>query len=133
MQAAPTIRIGTRGSPLALAQAHEVRDKLAAAHGLDATDITWVDRPASSILRAMTTTARALVRAAQRGECDIAGIHLLDPATDEYNRAFVTPDLELVPGYRRMQCVVFRPGDARFAGKAAEEAIRAAQGAWLDE
>ena len=29
-----SIRIGTRGSPLALAQAHEVRDRLAAAHGL---------------------------------------------------------------------------------------------------
>ncbi|MEM8627749.1 MAG: hydroxymethylbilane synthase, partial [Pseudomonadota bacterium] len=27
-----TVRIGTRGSPLALAQAHEVRDRLMAAH-----------------------------------------------------------------------------------------------------
>jgi hydroxymethylbilane synthase len=31
---ARTLRIGTRGSPLALAQAHEVRARLAAAHGL---------------------------------------------------------------------------------------------------
>jgi putative molybdopterin biosynthesis protein len=77
-------------------------------------------------VKTMHVGSTAGLRAAQRGECDIAGIHLLDPATDEYNRAFVTPDLELVPGYRRMQCVVFRPGDARFAGKAAEEAIRAA-------
>lgn len=30
-----TVRIGTRGSPLALAQAHEVRDRLVAAHGAD--------------------------------------------------------------------------------------------------
>jgi hydroxymethylbilane synthase len=30
-----TVRIGTRGSPLALAQAQEVRDRLAAAHGID--------------------------------------------------------------------------------------------------
>jgi len=29
------VRIGTRGSPLALRQAHEVRDRLAAAHGWD--------------------------------------------------------------------------------------------------
>ena len=29
------IKIGTRGSPLALAQAHETRDRLAAAHGID--------------------------------------------------------------------------------------------------
>ena len=33
MQTKP-FRIGTRGSPLALAQTHEVRDRLAAAHGL---------------------------------------------------------------------------------------------------
>jgi hydroxymethylbilane synthase len=33
MQTKP-FRIGTRGSPLALAQAHETRDRLAAAHGL---------------------------------------------------------------------------------------------------
>jgi hydroxymethylbilane synthase len=33
------LRIGTRGSPLALAQAREVRDRLAAVHGLDATAI----------------------------------------------------------------------------------------------
>ncbi|WP_213979530.1 hydroxymethylbilane synthase [Sphingomonas sp. dw_22] len=32
----PPFRLGTRGSPLALAQAHMVRDALAAAHGLDA-------------------------------------------------------------------------------------------------
>lgn len=33
--ATQTIKIGTRGSPLALAQAHEVRDRLCAAHGID--------------------------------------------------------------------------------------------------
>ena len=38
MQAAP-IRIGTRGSPLALAQAHEVRDRIARAHGISADTI----------------------------------------------------------------------------------------------
>lgn len=31
---AQPLRIGTRGSPLALAQAHETRDRLMAAHGL---------------------------------------------------------------------------------------------------
>ncbi|MGL4394989.1 MAG: hydroxymethylbilane synthase [Hyphomicrobium sp.] len=34
------LRIGTRGSPLALAQAHEVRARLATAHGLSAEDIS---------------------------------------------------------------------------------------------
>jgi hydroxymethylbilane synthase len=36
------IRIGTRGSPLALAQAHETRDRLVAAHGLAASDLEIV-------------------------------------------------------------------------------------------
>src|SRR6478672_2168696 len=41
--------------------------------------------------------------AAKRGECDLAGIHLLDPKTDQYNRPFLTPALELIPGYGRIQ------------------------------
>ena len=52
--------------------------------------------------------------AAKRGECDVAGIHLLDPKTDEYNRPFLTPALDLVAGYGRAQGVVFRPGDRTF-------------------
>ena len=39
--------------------------------------------------------------AARRGECDLAGIHLLDPQTGQYNRPFLTDDLELIPGYGR--------------------------------
>ncbi len=38
----PTIRIGTRGSPLALAQARETRERLIAAHGLDPASIEIV-------------------------------------------------------------------------------------------
>src|SRR5439155_26214776 len=45
------------------------------------------------------------LEAAKRGECDLAGIHLLDPATDEYNRPFLTPALELIPGYGRSQAL----------------------------
>ncbi len=61
--------------------------------------------------------------AAKRGECDIAGVHLLDPKSNEYNRPFLTPALQLVPGYGRLQGIVFRPGDARFEGKTAHDAI----------
>src|SRR5262245_51077057 len=61
--------------------------------------------------------------AAKRGECDVAGIHLLDPKTDEYNRPFLTPILELIPGYGRVQGVVFRRSDLRFEGKTAVEAV----------
>lgn len=53
--------------------------------------------------------------AARRGECDIAGIHLMDPDSGEYNRPFLDDSLVLVPGYGRMQGVAFRAGDARFA------------------
>jgi len=66
--------------------------------------------------------------AAKRGECDIAGVHLLDPKTNEYNRPFLTPALRLVPGYGRLQGIVFRPGDAGFEGKSAQDAIAVAIG-----
>jgi putative molybdopterin biosynthesis protein len=64
--------------------------------------------------------------AAKRNECDIAGIHLMDAATGEYNHPFITPELEIVPGYRRMQGILFRRGDARFEGRNAAEAVAAA-------
>jgi putative molybdopterin biosynthesis protein len=63
--------------------------------------------------------------AARRGECDVAGIHLLDPKTGLYNRPFLTPELDLVAGYARAQGVVFRRGDGRFEGRTAREAIAA--------
>ena len=65
-------------------------------------------------------------KAAQRGECDIASVHLMDPATGEYNRHLLTDAMTLVPGYRRMQGIVFRTGDPRFAGKSAQDAVAAA-------
>lgn len=63
------------------------------------------------------------VAAAKRGECDLAGVHLMDPVTEEYNRHLLTDSLELVPGYRRRQGIVFRVGDDRFEGRTAEDAI----------
>ena len=61
--------------------------------------------------------------AAKRGECDIAAIHLMDPETGEYNRPFLTAALELVPGYRRLQGIVYRKGAPRFEGRSLEDAI----------
>jgi putative molybdopterin biosynthesis protein len=66
------------------------------------------------------------VAAASRGECDIAPVHLIDPASGQYNVHLAQPGLALVPGWRRMQGIVFRPGDVRFAGKSAAEALKAA-------
>jgi putative molybdopterin biosynthesis protein len=64
--------------------------------------------------------------AARRGECDIAGVHLLDPASGEYNRPFLSGWLELIRGYGRLQGIVFRRGDERFEGRSPTDAIAAA-------
>jgi putative molybdopterin biosynthesis protein len=64
------------------------------------------------------------VAAAGRGECDIAPVHLVDPSSGQYNVHLVTPDLKLVPGWRRMQGILFRPGDKRFEGRSASEALK---------
>jgi len=61
--------------------------------------------------------------AVKRGECDVAGLHLFDPRTAEYNRPFLTDDLELAAGYRRQQCLVFRKDDARFLGAETPEQL----------
>ena len=48
------------------------------------------------------------------------------PSTGEYNRPFITPGLELIPGYGRLQGLVFRQGDDRFEGRTPAEAIATA-------
>ena len=66
--------------------------------------------------------------AARRGECDIAGIHLMDPKTGEYNRHLLTDALTLERGYGRMQGIVYREGDPRFRRKDAQAALAAVLG-----
>jgi putative molybdopterin biosynthesis protein len=68
------------------------------------------------VVKALNVGSMGGLAAAKRGECDVAGIHLLAPESGFYNLPFLNPDLELVPGYRRMQGIVFRRGDARFDG-----------------
>src|SRR6185369_4204453 len=65
------------------------------------------------------------LEAAKQGQCDIAGIHLLDPVSGIYNEPFLMPDVTLIRGYGRMQVVAYRRGDERFEGKSAQEAIAA--------
>ncbi len=67
-------------------------------------------------VKALNVGSMGGLAAAKRGECDIAGVHLMDGASGEYNRPFLTDALELVRGYRRLQGIVFRAGDARFEG-----------------
>ncbi|WPG39585.1 molybdopterin biosynthesis protein [Variovorax sp. EBFNA2] len=107
--------------------------------GLDAADLIFIgshcvglDWLAGELMRqglrikAMNVGSTGGLMAAKRGECDVAGIHLMDPATGVYNQPLLTPALELVPGYGRMQGIVYRPGDARFDGLDAATAIAAA-------
>jgi putative molybdopterin biosynthesis protein len=55
-------------------------------------------------------------------------MHLFDPESGRYNAPYLTPELELVPGYGRLQGVVFRPQDERFQGLTAARAIAAVKG-----
>jgi putative molybdopterin biosynthesis protein len=77
-------------------------------------------------VKAMNVGSTGGLAAARRGECDLAPIHLMDAATGEYNRPFLDASLELVVGYRRLQGIAFRKGDARFEGRSASEALAAA-------
>lgn len=63
--------------------------------------------------------------AVRRGECDLAGLHLFDPVTGQYNEPFLGPDLLLIPGYSREQGVLFRRGDPRFASRIIRQSLDA--------
>ena len=71
---------------------------------------------ASRGLRAKTiwVGSQGGLAAAARGECDVAGIHLLDPVTDRYNTPFLTEGVRMKSGYGRMQGIVSRAHDERF-------------------
>ncbi len=65
------------------------------------------------------------VAAARRGECDLAPIHLMDPASGIYNEQHAKDGLALARGWQRMQGIVFRMGDAHFEGRSAQDALKA--------
>jgi putative molybdopterin biosynthesis protein len=77
-------------------------------------------------VRSISVGSLGGLAAAKRGECDFAPIHLFDEKSGTYNTPFLANGLELVPGWRRMQGIVFRPGDKRFEGLSAEGAVRTA-------
>lgn len=76
--------------------------------------------------KALHVGSTAGLAAVRRGQCDLAGIHLMDPASGQYNRPFLGDDLTLLPGYCRLQGFAFRRGDARFSGRSVWEAVSAA-------
>jgi putative molybdopterin biosynthesis protein len=66
------------------------------------------------------------VTAAERGECDLAPVHLVDPASGTYNAHLLRDGLALVKGWQRMQGFVHRADDDRFAGRSAANALATA-------
>lgn len=73
--------------------------------------------------RVLAVGSQGGVAAVERGECDVAPVHLVDPRTGTYNTHLCGPGLALVPGWRRMQGIVFRRGDPRFEGRDAAAAV----------
>jgi putative molybdopterin biosynthesis protein len=96
--------------------------------GLDAVIARLGERGLSA--RSLALGSLGGLAALRRGECDLAPIHLLDPKTGLYNRAFLAAGMDLIPGWRRMQGIVHRRDDARFANL--DDARQAAVAALAD-
>jgi len=64
-------------------------------------------------VKVLAVGSQAGLAAAQRGECDAAPIHLLDPETGRYNAPFLDDTLRLISGYTRVQGIVTRPEESR--------------------
>jgi putative molybdopterin biosynthesis protein len=62
-------------------------------------------------VKSIPVGSTAGLAAVARGEGDVAGVHLLDEKTGEYNEPFLPDGVRLVRGYGRRQGIVFRPGD----------------------
>lgn len=89
--------------------------------GLDAVVGHLVERGMTA--RILATGSQGGLAALARRECDIAPIHLFDPATDRFNTPYLAQGMRLIPGWRRMQGLVFRKGDGRIEGKGVAEAL----------
>ncbi|MEO6840814.1 MAG: molybdopterin biosynthesis protein [Bradyrhizobium sp.] len=97
--------------------------------GSHCTGLDLVTAPlarAGLLVRSIAVGSLGGLAAAKRGECDFAPIHLFDERTETYNTPFLGAGLELLPGWRRMQGIVFRKDDPRFEGLSAQDAVRAA-------
>jgi putative molybdopterin biosynthesis protein len=89
--------------------------------GLDAVMGHLAERTVSA--RILATGSLGGLAALRRRECDIAPIHLLHSESGVYNQPYLIEGMRLVPGWRRMQGLVFRPDDARFQGRTPKDAV----------
>ncbi len=62
-------------------------------------------------VKSIPVGSTAGLAAVARGEGDVAGVHLLDPETGEYNTPFLPDGVRLIRGYGRRQGIAFRPDD----------------------
>jgi putative molybdopterin biosynthesis protein len=92
--------------------------------GLDAVVGALADQ--GLLVRVLALGSHGGLAALRRGECDIAPIHLMDAASGAYNQPFLSEGMALLPGWRRLQGVVHRPGDVRFSGRTVPDAVAAA-------
>jgi putative molybdopterin biosynthesis protein len=124
---ASSLDAGTRASVTLIGQAAAMPDLVVTGSNDIALDIV-VGKLAEQGLTTRTIAVGSLggVAAAERGECDLAPVHLVDTATGVYNQHLLKPGLSLAKGWQRMQGIVFRKGDARFEGRTAQEAVAAA-------
>jgi putative molybdopterin biosynthesis protein len=124
---ASALDAGTQARVTLIGQAAEMPDLVIMGSHCVALDVvlgTLAERGISA--RTLAVGSLGGVAAAQRGECDLAPVHLLDPAGAAYNIHLKRPGLALVKGWQRMQGFVYRAGDQRFTGRTAVQAITAA-------
>lgn len=55
------------------------------------------------------------VIAVKRGECDLAGSHLMDEKNGTYNLHLLDDNQQLIKGYKRSQGILYRQDDPRFS------------------
>src|SRR5262245_48506022 len=124
---ASSLDAGTRTNVTLIGQAAELPDLVIVGRHCVALDAVLGALADSGIsARTIAVGSQGGVVAADRGECDLAPVHLVDPATGVYNTHLLRPGITLVKGWQRMQGFLHRPDDARFVGRSAEEAIKAA-------
>jgi putative molybdopterin biosynthesis protein len=74
-------------------------------------------------VKSIPVGSTAGIGALKRGEGDVAGVHLLDAETGEYNKAFASEDIKLVTGYGRRQGIAFRRDDTLFDVESLDEMV----------
>jgi putative molybdopterin biosynthesis protein len=112
--------------PLAAARPREIDLTIMGSHCLGVDVLVDALARRGVRVKVVAVGSEAGLAALVRGAADLAPVHLLDPATLEYNTPFLPVGVELVKGYGRMQGLVHRADDPRFSPEDVREAIAAA-------